>query len=58
VHAHEGLSGPAGSTLDDQLTIACAQGAVQPIIVQPAGKSAMALADYLRGQPIATGTRF
>lgn len=58
VHTHEGLSGPAGSTLDDQLTIACAQGAVQPLIVQPAGKSAMALADYLRGRPVPADTRF
>lgn len=58
VRADAAQSGLAGSTLDDQLTIACAHGAIQPVLVQPAGKSPMALADYLRGQPMPAGTQF
>lgn len=50
-------SGPAGTTLDDQLTIACNTGAVRPTLVQRAGKPAMSTADLLRGRPIPAGTQ-
>ncbi|MBK6707957.1 MAG: methionyl-tRNA formyltransferase [Sphingomonadales bacterium] len=52
-------SGPGlrrGDVLDDQLTIACADGAIRPTIIQRAGKPAMPLADFLRGNRIAAGT--
>ena len=46
-----------GTTLDDALTIACADGAIRPTTIQRAGKPAMAVADLLRGRPIPAGTR-
>lgn len=49
-------SGDAGAVLDDRLTIACAQGAIRPTLIQRAGKPAMATADLLRGRPIPAGT--
>lgn len=49
-------SGPIGQVLDDQLTIACADGAIRPRIIQRAGRPAMALEEFLRGQAIAPGT--
>ena len=50
--------GPAGRTLDDQLTIACGAGAIRPAILQRAGKGAMDRSAFLRGFPVAAGTRF
>jgi methionyl-tRNA formyltransferase len=50
-------AGSAGTVLDDQLTIACKTGAVRPIIIQRAGKPAMTLAEFLRGNVIPVGTR-
>jgi methionyl-tRNA formyltransferase len=49
-------SGEPGMTLDDALTIACGEGAIRPLIVQRAGKPAMATAALLRGRVIAAGT--
>lgn len=49
--------GTAGEVLDEQLTIACGQQALRPAVLQRAGKPAMALQDYLRGRPVAAGTR-
>jgi methionyl-tRNA formyltransferase len=45
-----------GLILDDQLTIACATGAIRPVLIQRAGKPAMPLADFLRGNRIPAGT--
>lgn len=50
-------SGLAGTTLDDQLTIACGQGAVRPVLIQRAGRPAMPAADLLRGRAVAAGTK-
>jgi methionyl-tRNA formyltransferase len=52
----EGM-GEAGSVLDDQLTIACASGAVRLLKLQKAGGKPMLAADFLRGTPLAIGTR-
>ncbi len=49
-------SGAPGEVLDDQLTIACGTGAVRPVKLQRAGKPAMELDDFLRGNPVAKGT--
>ena len=48
--------GVPGTVLDDHLTIACAGGAVRPLLVQRAGKPAMDAPALLRGRPIAAGT--
>lgn len=48
--------GKSGGVLDDQLTIACADGAIRPTIIQRAGKPAMPLAEFLRGNRIMAGT--
>ncbi len=49
-------SGAPGEVLDDDLTIACGKGALRPVELQRAGKPAMSRADFLRGNPIASGT--
>lgn len=46
-----------GTVLDDQLAIACGEGAIRPEIVQRAGRGSMTVADLLRGFPIPAGTR-
>ena len=52
----EGTGSP-GETLDDKLTIACASGALRLTRVQRAGKAACSAEEFLRGNPIAKGTR-
>ena len=49
--------GAAGTTLDDQLTIACGHAALRPTLIQRAGRPAMSVAELLRGRPIPAGTR-
>lgn len=58
VHAAEIVEGTAapGTVLDEQLTIACAEDAIRPRIIQRAGRPAMPLDDFLRGFAIAPGT--
>lgn len=48
--------GEPGRVLDDQLTIACGDGAIRILQLQRAGKQPMAAADFLRGQPVPPGT--
>ena len=43
--------------LDDHLTIACAEGAVRPTLVQRAGRGVMTAQELLRGFAIPAGTR-
>ncbi len=50
--------GQPGEVLDDDLTIACGEGALRPICLQRAGKPAMDRAEFLRGTAIATGAIF
>jgi methionyl-tRNA formyltransferase len=47
-----------GEILDDQLTIACGEGALRPTRLQRAGKAAMSAADFLRGFSLPAGARF
>jgi len=47
----------AGLVLDDALTIACGEGAVRPTRLQRAGGKVLAATDFLRGTPVAPGTR-
>ncbi|MBD9505520.1 methionyl-tRNA formyltransferase [Ensifer sp. ENS10] len=50
-------AGEPGTALDDNLTIACAEGAVRLTRLQRAGGKALGAADFLRGTPVASGTR-
>ena len=50
-------SGASGTILDDRLLVACGAGALRLTRVQLAGRAAMDAAAFLRGHPIATGTR-
>jgi methionyl-tRNA formyltransferase len=52
----EGAGAP-GTVLDDDLTIACGAGAVRLLEIQRAGKQPMKAGDFLRGTPVAPGTR-
>jgi methionyl-tRNA formyltransferase len=47
--------GAPGTTLDDQLTIACGHAALRPTRVQRAGRPVMDVAELLRGRPVAAG---
>lgn len=48
--------GKPGTTLDDDLTIACGYAALRPLRIQRAGKPAMDVDAFLRGKPIPAGT--
>ncbi|WP_414902668.1 methionyl-tRNA formyltransferase [Sphingomonas flavalba] len=50
-------SGTPGTVLDAQLTIACGEGALRPLLVQRAGRAAMPPAELLRGLTLPPGTR-
>jgi methionyl-tRNA formyltransferase len=50
-------NGTPGTVLDDQLTIACAKGAVRLTRLQKAGGKPLEATEFLRGAPIARGTR-
>ena len=51
----EDASGAAGTMLDDQLLIACGDGALRLTHVQPAGKGKMSAEEFLRGTPVKAG---
>ncbi len=48
-------SSAPGTVLDDDLTIACGQGALRPLRLQRAGKPMLERAEFLRGRPVAAG---
>ena len=50
-------SGPPGMVADDHLKIACGERAIQPIVVQRAGRSRMHPDELLRGFPIPKGAQ-
>jgi methionyl-tRNA formyltransferase len=50
-------AGTPGTLLDDKLTVACGEGAVRILELQRAGKQAMEADEFLRGTPLAPGTR-
>jgi methionyl-tRNA formyltransferase len=52
-----GGQGAPGTVLDDQFTIACGAGAVRILELQRAGRQAMQAQEFLRGTPLAPGTR-
>ncbi len=55
-HLAEGAGAP-GLVLDDALTIACGEGAIQITELQRSGKAPVTAADFLRGARLAPGTR-
>jgi methionyl-tRNA formyltransferase len=50
-------SGTPGTVLDNELTVACADGAVRILELQRAGRQAMKADEFLRGTTVAAGTR-
>jgi methionyl-tRNA formyltransferase len=50
-------AGLPGTLLDDRLTVACGDGAVRVLELQRAGARAMKAEEFLRGTPLAAGTR-
>lgn len=48
---------PPGTVLDAHLTVACGEGALRPTRVQRPGRGAVETDAFLRGYPIAAGTR-
>jgi methionyl-tRNA formyltransferase len=51
-------TGIPGEILDDRLTIACGEFSLRPLRLQRAGKAAMSTEEFLRGFPVAAGSRF
>ena len=49
--------GEPGATLDDRLTVACAEGAVRIVELQKAGARPMPAAEFLRGVPLRAGSK-
>jgi len=47
-----------GAVLDDNLAIACSDGAIRILELQRAGKAPMKAPEFLRGTPLKTGARF
>ncbi|WP_108812748.1 methionyl-tRNA formyltransferase [Sphingorhabdus sp. Alg231-15] len=58
IHSAETVtkSGQAGTLIDDQMTIACADGAIKPVLIQKAGRPKLTLAEFLNGTKIPVGT--
>lgn len=50
-------SGASGEVLDDNLTVACGEGAVRITRLQRSGGKGMAAEEFLRGRPILKGTK-
>ena len=50
-------SGMPGTVLDEHLTVACGDGAVRIVELQRAGGKPMKAEEFLRGTPVAPGTR-
>ena len=55
-HQGRGQRAP-GTVLDDRLTVACGEGAVRIVELQKAGGRPMRAEEFLRGTPVAAGTR-
>lgn len=51
-------AGAPGEVLDDELLVACGEGAVRLLRVQREGRQAMDMSDFQRGTPIPAGFRF
>lgn len=56
--AREDGAGEPGKALDDNLLMACGEGALRITDIQAPGKPKMRAEDFLRGQPVPKGTKF
>jgi methionyl-tRNA formyltransferase len=50
-------AGEPGTFINNQLSIACGEGALELLELQREGKGAMQAQDFIRGYPISTGTK-
>ena len=50
-------SGKPGEVIDDDLAIACGEGAIRPLLLQREGKAPLEREAFLRGFPVPKGTR-
>jgi methionyl-tRNA formyltransferase len=50
-------SGAPGTIVDDDFAIACADGAIRPLILQREGRAAMKRHEFLRGVSLQPGDR-
>jgi methionyl-tRNA formyltransferase len=50
-------SATPGTVIDDKLTVACSDGAVRILELQRAGRQPMKAEEFLRGTPLAAGTK-
>jgi methionyl-tRNA formyltransferase len=50
-------SSPPGTIIDDDLAVACGDGAIRPLILQREGRAAMKRDQFLRGLPLQPGDR-
>jgi methionyl-tRNA formyltransferase len=55
---HAKGAGAPGEVLDEQLTVACGDGAIKILELQREGKARMQAADFLRGVPVRQGAKF
>lgn len=46
-----------GTVIDDDMTVACGDGAIRPVQVQRAGRKPVTRAEFLRGFPLAKGSK-
>jgi methionyl-tRNA formyltransferase len=53
-----GGGGAAGDVLDDDLAVACGDGAIRILELQRSGKTPMKAVEFLRGTPLKAGARF
>jgi methionyl-tRNA formyltransferase len=53
-----GGNGAPGELLDEQLAVACGDGAIRIVELQRAGKVPMKAVDFLRGTPLKPPARF
>jgi methionyl-tRNA formyltransferase len=51
-------SGVPGTVIDNDLTVACQDGAIRILELQRAGRQAMQAREFLRGSPVPPGVRF
>lgn len=51
-----GVNGAKGTVLDEEMTIACGNAAIRPLLIQRAGKPAMEADAFLRGKQVPVGT--
>jgi len=49
-------AGNPGQVLDEQLTVACGDGAVRLLELQRAGRQPMRTEEFLRGTPVTRGS--